>query len=175
MLSAMRWMRWALVVCACAALLGASSAALAKTIIINPPGSAGANEYSEVIPSSAGNVAPPSGGSGSGKSASGITRLGQGRVGVARLQHLGGDGRSAAAFAASSAPTPAQSVHGGAGSPAASPNGSASAGIANALTGSDSGGLGSLLPLLLATVLVAAIGIVVADLRRRAQPRPPGA
>jgi hypothetical protein len=172
MMLAMRWMRWAIVICACAASLGAPSAALAKEIIINPPGSAGANEYSEVIPSAAGNVSPPSGGGGSGNSASGVTPLGQGRAGIARLRHLGSDGRAAAALAASGAPTPAPSskTRAGSGSPAVTSNGSASAGLASALTGSDAGGLGLALPLLLATCLIGAIGIVASRLRRREGP-----
>ena len=176
-MEAMRRTRWALVVIASTVFAGVPSGVLAKTIIINPPGSAGANEYSEVIPSSAGNVTPPSGGGGSGKPASGITPLGRGRAGVVRLQHLGSDGRSAAAFAASSAPTPAPSARnrGGSGRPAASPNGSASAGIASTLTGSDAGGLGWLLPLLFATALLGAVGILAARFRRSAQPPQHGA
>jgi hypothetical protein len=176
----MRWMRWALVVAVCAVSLAVPGDAFAKEIIINPPGSAGANEYSEVIPSSAGNVAPPSGGPSSPTSGS-LASLSRGRVGATRLDRLGKDGQAAAAFAAASAParvpaSPSAAGLGGppnAGTPASS--GSAVSGLSRALTGSDAGGLGLLLPLLLATALVGAIGIAGWRVRRRPQPSQLGA
>jgi len=173
-------MRWASLVIVCLASLMLAGAALAraKTVIINPPGSAGANEYSEVIPSSSGNVSPPSVDGGSSHVApGGLASIGHGRVGVARLQALGNQGHAAAALAAATAPSRAPGAPAGTGSsrssappaPADTP-GSAASGLAHVLTGSDAGGLGVLLPLLLATALVGAVGLVLARARRATQP-----
>lgn len=47
------------------------------------------------------------------------------------------------------------------------PSESTASALANALAGSDDGGLGLVLPLLLATALIVALGIVLVGLRRR--------
>lgn len=181
----MRRMRWAIAAITCGVWLAIPTGALAtKYIIINPPGSAGPNEYSEVIPSSAGNVAPPSSGGATGTAArKDISGIGGGGAGVKALSRLGSTGKAAAAFAAATAParpTPAQprgTTTSGLGSNtgSVSPGGSVSAGLADALTGSDAGGLGLLLPLLLATAVVAALGIGATRLRGRGRPPELGA
>lgn len=164
----MRWMRRASILIFCAVSLAAPGEAFALTIA--PPGKAGADQYFETIPSSAGNVAPPGGGTGGSGPAQ--APLGQGRAGIAKLVRLGQDGRAAAAFAATSAPSPAHGAPaGGAARVPDGQGGSASGALARVLTGSDAGGLGLVLPLLLATSLIAAIGLAAA--RRRRQGGPP--
>jgi hypothetical protein len=175
----MRWTRWALAGVLLAISLATSGGAFAKSIIINPPGSAGANEYSEVIPSSAGNIAPPSVGGGSGRVSPGaLASLGRGRAGIARLEDLGNQGRSAAALAAATAPPRAPSGSGTTRSSGATPiagsGGSATSGVLHVATGSDAGGLGLLMPLLLGTPLVVAIGVALARMRARIRSLQPG-
>jgi hypothetical protein len=173
---AMRWMRWALIVSALGLPIALPANAFA--LVLAPPGHAGANQYFEVIPTSAGNAAPPGSVSGSGSAQGGpqaLAPFGKGRSGDTKLAKLGKDGQAAAALAASTAPSvPGATGRAGTSSlnGATSQGGSASGGVADALTGSDAGGLGLLLPLLLATALVAALGIAAARLRRR--PASPG-
>jgi hypothetical protein len=162
----MRRMRCALVLIGVVASMVVP--AEASALVLAPPGHAGANQYFETIPTSAGNAAPPGSVSGSGSSQA-LAGLGQGRSTDARLAQLGKDGRAAAALAASTAPSHV--------SAAAAANslagGSISSGVAHALTGSDTGGLGIAMPLLLGTVLVAALGVVgVAVVRVRTRPSP---
>jgi hypothetical protein len=166
------------------------------SVVLSPPGHDGANQYSEVIPTSGGNAAPPGSVRGSGNpngSPRALAGFGQGRGTDARLAKMGKDGQAAATLAAATAPSPVSGVTGGsanssgssgvAGGSAqhsapqattSSPGGSAVSGIASALTGSDGGGLGLLLPLLLATVLVAVVGLTGLGLRRSARHRRPG-
>jgi hypothetical protein len=169
----MRWMRRAPILLLCAAWLALPAQALA--ISIAPPGKAGADQYFETLPSSGGNVAPPAG-NGNGNSGSGsnaLTHLGQGRAGASTLAHLGTAGAAAAGLAEATAPTPARSGHHGSAAGASTvsaPAGSTAGAFAHVLTGSDSGGLGVLLPLLLATGVIAAIGLAAARLRRGGGP-----
>lgn len=170
MIPEMRRMRWAPIVIAAMAALAVPAGALGA--VLAPPGHAGANQYVEVIPTSRGNAAPPGTVSGSGSSNAGpqaLRGLGHGQTGDARLAKLGKEGQSAAALAASTAPSPAPSQHTSPSELAAS-GGSAPSGIAHVLGGSDSGGLGVLLPLLLATALVLTVGLGIGRLRRRTSP-----
>ena len=166
----MRWMRWASIVVGCTVSLALPGEALA--LVLAPPGHAGANQYVEVIPTSAGNAAPPGSVSGSGSASAGpqaLAHFGQGRAGDVKLTRLGKDGQAAAALAASTAPSPVRGAgyaRGAAGVSISAPHGSPASGVADALTGSDAGGLGLLLPLLLASALIAAIGIAAARVRR---------
>jgi hypothetical protein len=167
----MRWMRRAPMVVGFTVVLAIPTNALA--LVLAPPGHPGANQYVEVIPTSAGNAAPPGSVRGSGSATAGpqaLANLGHGSSGDARLAKLGKEGQAAAALAASTAPTPARDGSGAAGG-SASQGGSVTGGIANALTGSDRGGLGILLPLLLATALIAAVGVIAARLAGRPRVR----
>jgi hypothetical protein len=171
----MRMKRWALIL-----TLGAVSLALPGQVLaasIAPPGKAGADQYFETLPSSGGNVAPPAGAGGNGGSSSGaLARIGNGRAGASGLAHLGPDGTAAAALAVATAPTPAPRRGHGAGPAGASGAGASTASaLTHVLTGSDSGGLGIVLPLLLATSVVAALGLAGARLRRRGDPPQLGA
>jgi hypothetical protein len=161
-------------------VLGAPSQAFA--LRLTPPGKSGTDQYFETIPTSAGNAAPPQGGGGgSGSGDHALSQLGQGGAGARSLAHLGKDGQAAASLAAATAPT------NGAGRGAASgsargtgPAGShglnalqgesASRGIADALTGADAGGIGLVLPLLLGTSLILAVGLGAWKLRRGSGP-----
>jgi hypothetical protein len=172
MIWVVRWMRWAptsIVIAVSLALAGPASAG-----VLVPPGHAGANQYFEVIPTSAGNAAPPGSVDGSGTAEAGSQALagfGKGRTGDAQLAKLGKDGQAASALAASTAPRTKGAQPGAV---PASGGGSLGSGISRALTGSDSGGLGLVLPLLLGTALVAALGIIAARLRRGPRSSHPG-
>jgi hypothetical protein len=166
-------MRWAPLVIACTVSLLVPSGALAR--VIAPPGHSGPSQYVEVIPSSGGNTAPPGSVRGSGSANAGpkaLSGFGQGRSTDARLAKLGTTGQAAAALAAATAPTPLTGATKSAASAAAatsagSKGASPASGISAALTSSDSGGLGILLPLLLATALIAAVGVIAGRLARR--------
>jgi hypothetical protein len=171
----MRRMRWALIAVVLAGGAGVPATAAAKGVLA-PPGHAGANQYFETIPTSAGNAAPPGSVKGSGSGDPGshtLAGFGRGAPTDASLAKQGKTGQAAAALAAATAPTPAsraakRSILGARGSAAAgSGGGSPLHGIGDALTGSDSGGLGVLLPLLLATALVVVIALGVGRVRRR--------
>jgi hypothetical protein len=164
-------MRWALiwtVVAMATALPGDAFAA-----VLAPPGHAGAQQYFETIPTSQGDAAPPGSVGGTGNpsaSSAKLAHFGQGRLGDQRLAKLGKDGQAAAGLAAASAPSAIPGVTGQDGKALAASSGaggSTGTGVSNALTGSDAGGLGLLLPLLLATALIAALGVVIVGLRRR--------
>jgi hypothetical protein len=173
MIVVMRRMRWAPIITAFVATALVPGVAAGR--VLAPPGHAGANQYVEVIPTSGGNAAPPGSVHGSGSPNAGpqaLKALGSGPTGDTRLAKLGKDGQAAAALAASTAPAPAPAGTVSLGEvtgpdAGASSGGSASSGIAHLLSGSDTGGLGLLLPLLLATALLAALGIAVGRLRRR--------
>lgn len=154
----------------------ASSTAAASPLVLAPPGHSGAQQYFETIPTSAGNAAPPGSISGSGSANAGpsaLSHLGRGSRADQQLARLGKNGQAAAALAASTAPSRVGSGSapqlGSTGS-----GGSVASGISHTLTGSDTGGLGIALPLLLATALVAALGILAARLWRSASPPPRG-
>jgi hypothetical protein len=159
-----RWMRWAPIGIAFALSLANPAGAIG--LVLAPPGHAGTQQYFETIPTSSGSAAPPGTVSGSGINSGGtqpLARLGHGRAGAAKLAGLGSDGRAAANLATTTAPpVPAAATPNSA---AAASNGSVASGLAHALTGSDSGGLGLLLPLLLATGFVAALGVILLRLR----------
>jgi hypothetical protein len=174
-----RWTRWAPVGIAlvCSLLIPAEALGL----VISPPGHPGTNQYVEIIPTSSGNAAPPGTVKGSGSASAGpqaLSGLGQGRRGDSRLAKLGKDGSAAAALAASTAPAPVPHDAAAAerkAAAAAGSGGSAGAGISRALTGADTGGLGLLLPLLLATSLVVAVGVLAARISSRGpRPKPGG-
>jgi hypothetical protein len=176
----MRRMRRALITSLLAGLVAlppaVAAAAQPGQITLVPPGHSGASQYFETIPTSAGDAPPPQGGPAAGTGSLG--RLGDGRAGAARLAKFGRDGASAAALAEATAPTPAPSgsqARPGTGAtrlgshpvPPAPRGGSSLGGLISALTGSDAGGLGIALPLLLAATLVAAIAVGSRRLRQR--------
>jgi hypothetical protein len=182
----MRWMRRAGVSLVFAVLLAVPSVAGALTLA--PPGKAGASQYFETIPTSSGSAAPPQGG-GSGHAAS--VAIGNGVAGSHALAKLGSDGHAAAALAAATAPVvaassgkqggasagsqpsgskpPARSTAAG-GSATSQPGGSAVVGLTNAVTGSDQGGIGLFLPLLMVLTLAAAVWAGIRNARRPGGP-----
>jgi hypothetical protein len=183
----MRWMRRATLLIFASLMLAVPAPALAASIA--PPGKSGANQYFETVPSAAGNAAPPQGGnslSGRGNGTSALNSLGHGRSGAAALSHLGKSGQAAAALAAATAPTPAPGVSGarkhgrgrtsGGLSPAqiqslsAPSGGSTASALADLLGGSDLGGLGLWLPLLLLAALLAVVAVASFSLVRRRGP-----
>jgi hypothetical protein len=173
---AMRWMRWGLIAISTTGL--ATVPTTASALVLAPPGHSGANQYVEVIPTSGGNAAPPGTvrGSGGNPSPHALMPFGQGARGDARLAKLGKDGQAAAALAASTAPVPAPAAERAtpnASAAATAGGGSVASGLSHALGSSDTGGLGLLLPLLLATALLVALGIVAAGFRSRGRPAGP--
>ncbi|MGH2842607.1 MAG: hypothetical protein ACRDKL_03345, partial [Solirubrobacteraceae bacterium] len=101
--------------------------------------------------------------------------LGQGAAGARTLAKLGKTGTAAANWARASAPTVVRRPDGspGAGRPRTGANpalagGSALSGFTHILGGSDSGGLGAALPLLLILTLAATVGFAAG---RRWRPR----
>jgi hypothetical protein len=131
-----------------------AAAAPAQAVELVPPGKAGASQYFETIPSVGGNAAPPAGAP-SNVSPQSLAPFGRGRAGAIALAHLGTSGQAAAALATATAPRPAS---GGANR---GPTGGSSplSAIAKALPSSSAGGLGLVLPLVLASVLVLALGV----------------
>ena len=170
----MRIGRIAAVVAVTGSLAAVPSAAAAK--VYAPPGKAGTSEYSETLPAAGGNVGTPAmtGGNPTGAQ---LARLGAGRAGARRLAKLGKTGQSAVAFARATAPTPTPARHlvvPEAGTPSTPPigqvGGSAASGVLRMIGGSDGGGIGVFLPLLLAFGL----GIsVTVGARRGLRRRPP--
>ena len=128
------------------------SSSLAQQTIA-PPGKSGADQYFETIPTGKGNAAPPSG------AATG----GSGGAQIGSLARLGKDGGSAASLAAATAPTKGRH---GAESSSASGGRSPLSSLTNLIGGSDEGGIGIILPILLAAILALAIAVVLARLRR---------
>jgi hypothetical protein len=188
---AMRLTRNLLAVLALAALVF-SPAALAKQYA--PPGKAGTSEYAEDIPTAGGNAKTPAEGGGNKTSAQ-IDHLGAGQEGVRKLAKLGKNGAAAAQFvqqtapatvrasnakrttatsAAPSSPTRKRSGAKQSGSSATLPQqrtltvsgGSASTALGRIIGGSDVGGIGILLPLLLLLGVIAAAAVAVARTRR---------
>jgi hypothetical protein len=163
------------------ALLSAAPAVAGKTKVYAPPGKAGSSQYSEVVPTGGGNVQTPAMGA-ANPTAKQISSLGAGGTGLRKLSKLGKQGAAAAQFAQQTAPAIVHSTHGlngpsapSGGKPAkAAPlsptNGSAITGITSVLGGSDAGGIGVLLPLLLAFCLGAAVALSVARVRRERRP-----
>lgn len=182
-MSPMRSSRAVLVLVLASLLTLAPAALAAKVKIYAPPGKAGTSEYSEIVPSAGGNTQPPALGGGSTNAAQ-ISKLGSGRQGVAKLSKLGKQGAAAAQFAQATAPAVVHSTHGLGGPPAATGSGSARLGgptggaasgsalngIGNLLGGSDAGGIGRFLPLLLAFALGAAVALSAVRVWRGRQP-----
>jgi hypothetical protein len=166
-------MRWALI--GMTVVVGFVLPVNGSALVLAPPGHAGTNQYVEVIPTSGGDAAPPGTVRGSGNSnasGSALAPFGRGAKGDARLAKLGKDGQAAAALAASTAPTPAPGKERelGAAAAASAGGGSVASGLSHALGSSDTGGLGLLLPLLLATAFLVALGIVLAGFRSGRRP-----
>lgn len=185
---AVRLIRSLLAVLALSALLWSPSA-LAKQYA--PPGKAGTSEYAEDIPTAGGNAKTPAEGGGNKTSAQ-INHLGAGKAGVRKLAKLGTAGAAAAQFAQQTAPAttaktaattttaPApragRKTYSGRSSPVVAQQrtltasgGSAITALGRVFGGSDVGGIGIFLPLLL--MLGAATAAAVAVLRSR-RPRP---
>ena len=164
------------------ALLIAAPAEAGKTKTYAPPGKAGTSEYSEVVPTSGGNVQTPAM-VGGNQTAAQISRIGAGKAGVRRLSRLGKQGAAAAALAQETAPPPAGSSHGLGGQSSqasaskltATSGGSALSGVGRLLGGSDSGGIGLFLPLFLAFGFAFAGVAAVVKLRRPREPGTPSA
>ena len=162
-----------------ALVLSLTVPAQAFAIVLAPPGKAGADQYFETIPTSAGNAAPPAGGTpGTPTPGTTLATTSNGRAGERGLTKLGHDGQAAAALAAATAPpsthglTSGGSASSAAGSAsAANTSGSASVGVGDLLSGSDSGGIGLFLPL---TMLLGLAGAIFVAIRRgRSHPEPP--
>jgi hypothetical protein len=157
-----------------AALLVAGPAEAGKTNTYAPPGKAGTSEYAEVVPTAGGNVSPPVLGGSANKTAAQISNLGAGKAGAHKLSKLGKQGAAAAQFAQQTAPTVVHSAHGLGPQSARTPSTrlrvssgeSALSGVSHLLGGSDAGGMGVFLPLLLAFGLGAALAFAILRLRR---------
>ncbi len=155
-----------------------AGAATAGEKIYAPPGKAGSSQYAEVIPSSGGNVSTPALGGGGNTTPTQISALGAGRIGVKRLSKLGKAGAGAAQFAQVTAPvrlpaaraTPRRGVQGTTSTLGNGTAGSALTALTDLLGGSDAGGIGVLLPLLLAFAAGAAITAGVQRARRGQPP-----
>lgn len=154
---------------AVAGSLGSAPAAAAKKATYAPPGKAGASEYVETLPAAGGNVAPPSTGGGA-PTAAALSKLGSGKVGAEKLSKLGKTGSSAAAVAQATAPEAAVKVPRSRISADLETGGSALSGLLHLIGGSDAGGIGVFLPLLLAFGLGAAVAISALRVLRRRQP-----
>lgn len=168
----MRLLRLTLVALTVTSMLCGS--ALAKNYA--PPGRAGTSQYAEDIPAAGGNVSTPAMGGGN-KTAAQIDHIGAGRQGVHRLAKLGRTGAQAAQFAQATAPPAPSSTHGLTSGPQTTvtaenkgvltaSGGSALGGVGHLLGGSDAGGIGVFLPLLLALTLAASILAAALRLRR---------
>src|SRR5206468_1038599 len=148
------------------ALLAAPGAA--QAVLLAPPGKAGADQYFESIPTAAGNVEPPQGGvKPPAQAAPAGSVAAAAQAGAHALSSLGADGRAAALIVTASAPVNASATreklavpaHGS--TPATTPTTAAGSGdpvggVLDALTGSDAGGIGALMPILMLAGLIAA-------------------
>jgi hypothetical protein len=146
------------------ALPVASAAASTGTV---PPGVSGANQYTETMPGPGGNEPTRDIGGKGGRTPAKVL----GHANAAQLEALGPEGRAAAQFAAQSAPnSTAGQPHGVGGT--SNPSGSSGLSqVLGQLTGSsDSGGMGLLLPLLIAMSIVAAAAYGLGR-RRTAHPQ----
>lgn len=145
------------------ALPVASAAAASGRV---PPGNSGANQYTETLPGAGGNKPTRDIGGEGGRTPAKVL----GHANAARLEALGPEGRAAAQLAAKSAPESiAGQPHGEGG--VSNPSGSSGLSqVLGQLTGSsDSGGMGLLLPLLIAMTIV---GAAAYGLGRRRTARP---
>ena len=151
-----------------ASSLGCVPAASAKKTYA-PPGKAGTSEYAETLPAAGGNVSPPATGGGNPTGAA-LSKLGSGKAGAEKLSKLGKAGKSAAAFARATAPVAAPPASSSSITVGDQTGGSALSGLLHLIGGSDSGGIGVFLPLLLAFGLGAALAVSVSRVLRRRQP-----
>ena len=165
---AMRMKRIA-VVLVVASSLGWVPAAVAKKTTYAPPGKAGTSEYAETLPAAGGNVGTPATGVGNPTGAE-LSKLGAGKAGAAKLSKLGKAGKSAAAFARATAPVAASAAPSSSITAGDQTGGSALSGLLHLIDGSDTGGMGVFLPLLLAFGLGAAVAVSALRLRRRQMP-----
>ncbi len=167
--------------CLLASVLPASSLAADGAV---PPGVAGANQYTESVPSADGNESTKSmvhvgksGGAGEDTSSPSATL---GSASAEKLEDLGPEGRAAANLAAAGASGgkggggPIGMTGGGANQPDRASSGSSSFDqVVGQLSGSDSsGGIGLLLPLLIVMAVVAAAGYLVGRRRTLTQDSP---
>jgi hypothetical protein len=132
-----------------------------------PPGNSAASQYHETLPGAGGNEQTRDIGGEGGRAPAKVL----GHANAARLEALGPEGRAAAQFAAQSAPNnTARQPHGVGG--ASNPSGSSALSqVLGQLTGSSgSGGMGLLLPLLIAMTIVGAAAYALGR-RRIAHPR----
>jgi hypothetical protein len=180
---AVRLIRSLLAVLALSALLW-SPAAFAKQYA--PPGKAGTSEYAEDIPTAGGNAKTPGEGGGNKTSAQ-IDHLGAGKQGVRKLAKLGATGAAAAQFALQTAPTTTSAAsspstvtnssstgtktHGGHSQLApertlTASGSSAISALGRVIGGSDVGGIGIFLPLLLVAGALGAAALAAARTRR---------
>jgi hypothetical protein len=144
-------------VLACGLLLALASAAAAATT--TPPGNSGVDQYTETFPTA-------EGGEGTGSQRGGDPSRALGDQTAQRFADAGAAGRAAANLAAATAPRAA-----GRPAPASGSGGSGDLSgplgvLEHAVGTSDSGGMGPLLPLLLAATLLAASGYLLARRRR---------
>ena len=151
-------------------LVPAAAQAKKGSTVYVPPGKSGATQYFEIVPASGGATAPPV--SPATASSHNLNGLGQGRRGGRTLTKLAKAGAAAAALARATAPHRELGSAPPAGARASRANlgtGSALSAIANVVTGSDQGGIGVFMPLLLALSLAGAVGFA---LGRRFRPSP---
>jgi hypothetical protein len=152
----------ALVVASALAVLPAA----AQAVEYAPAGKAGANEYVETLPASGGNIAPPANGTSSGST---LTQSSAAKAAQRKLKKLGTNGQAAVQFADATAPTlvPVVPPRHRQSETVVSPSGSALTGFLHVIGGSDAGGIGAFMPLLLAFGLGAAVAFSVVRVRRR--------
>lgn len=156
------------------AVVALASPATASAAHYAPPGKAGATQYFETIPTSGGNVAPPSynpkptsGSSGQTAPSPTLATTGAGSRGSKRLSQLGTAGQAAANFAQSTSPATTRSPTSGLENVESNPGGSALGSLMNFITGSDAGGIGILMPVILGLSLLTALGIGAYRVARR--------
>lgn len=131
--------------------------------LVVPPSKAGANQYFETIPGVAGNFAPPQAGPVITRfDARPLAELGQGQNGADQLLSLSGGGEAAARLAADTAWARTRAAPVSGAGRAFDPRGSSPiTAVAETVGGSDEGGLGWGLPVLLAAVMVGAVWLAV--------------
>jgi hypothetical protein len=135
--------------------------------LVVPPGKAGANQYFETIPGAAGNFAPPQAGRVTTRlNSRSLTALGRGQHAAQELVRLNPGGEAAARLAADTAwpltrAARASASDKDAGRPFDPPGSSPITSVAETVGGSDEGGLGWGLPVLLAAVLGGTVWVAV--------------
>ena len=147
-------------------LLALPVSAVAKLRTIAPPGNSGVSQYQEDVPTAKGNrptdTIVPGGGSHGGGASGGTISTSTLRA----LDKQGSAGRKAAALAEATAPGSAPPAKSGGANTSGNSGSSPVTSVVKALTGSSSsGGLGPLLPIILAVSLLGAAALAL--LRRR--------